>query len=103
MTCEIDKREDAYHLRGEMTIYNAAVLKESLLSAVTAPVGPRCIDLSAVSEFDTAGLQLLLMAERECAARGLGFSVMNPSPAVRQALDLLRPLDVGGAAQGRHA
>lgn len=97
MTCEIDKRDDGIHVRGEMTIYNAASLKESLFPAATDPAGPRCIDLAEVSEFDTAGLQLLLMAERECVARGLAFSVQHPSPAVRQALDLLRPHGLGSA------
>jgi anti-anti-sigma factor len=92
MTCEINEAEDGYYVRGEMTIYNAATLKESLFPAVTSPAGPRSIDLAEVSDFDTAGLQLLMMAQRECVARGLRFSVRNPSPAVRQALELLRPL-----------
>ncbi len=103
MTCEIEKRDDGYHVRGEMTIYNAAALKESLFPAVNALEGPCCIDLKEVSEFDTAGLQLLLMAERECVARGLGFSVLNPSPAVRQALDLLRPQGLGNSGLGTSA
>jgi anti-anti-sigma factor len=100
MTCEIDKRDDGYHVRGEMTIYNAVELKKSLFPALTDLAGPHCIDLAEVSEFDTAGLQLLLMAERECVERGQGFSVQNPSPAVRQALDLLRPHGLGSSGLG---
>jgi len=105
MTCEIDQRDDGYHVRGEMTIYHAAALKESLLPAETVVVeGHYRIDLSEVSEFDTAGLQLLLMAERECRRRGLGFSVVNPSQAVRVALDMLRPLSLAESiANGRDA
>jgi len=96
MTFEIEKRDDADYVRGEMTIYNAAALKAALFSS--ASQGPRCIDLADVSEFDTAGLQLLLMAERECNARGEAFLVRNPSPAVRQALDLVRPAGLGNPA-----
>jgi len=96
MTFEIEKRDDCDHVRGEMTIYNAAALKNGLFPANAA--GPRCIDLAEVSDFDTAGLQLLLMAERECVARGEAFSVRNPSPAVRQALDLVRPAGLGNPA-----
>ena len=99
MTFEIEHRGDCEHVCGEMTIYNAAALKESLLSS--AAPGPRCIDLAAVSEFDTAGLQLLLMVERVCVAHGQTFQVRNPSPAVRQAMDLVRPAGIGApAAEG---
>lgn len=99
MTFEIEKRDDGDHVRGEMTIYNAAELKVGLFSA--ASEGPRCIDLAEVSEFDTAGLQLLLLAERECVSRGQVFLVRNPSPAVRQALDLLRPAGLGNPPTDR--
>jgi anti-anti-sigma factor len=89
MTCEVEVRGDFVQIRGEMTIYNAAAVKDELLAALGDPAGCR-IDLAAVSEFDTTGLQLLLMAQRACVARGAPFSLMNPSATVREALELLQ-------------
>jgi anti-anti-sigma factor len=90
MTCETEKRDGRLHIRGEMTIYGAAALKEDLVAALEAEVDGCCMDLAAVSEFDTTGLQLLLMVRKMCLARGGSFSLTNPSPAVRETLDLLR-------------
>jgi anti-anti-sigma regulatory factor len=46
--------------------------------------------LAGVSEFDTTGLQVLLMARKVCLSRGGTFTLANPSAAVRETLDLLR-------------
>jgi anti-sigma B factor antagonist len=90
MTCEVDKRDGRVHIRGEMTIYGAAALKDELFAAF-APVSDACsVDLAGVSELDTTGIQILIMAQRACAARGAPFSLANPSDVVREALELLR-------------
>jgi anti-anti-sigma factor len=68
-------------VEGELTIYTAADTKEKigkLLESETVE-----IDLSQVGEIDTAGLQLLLLARRECAQREKKIVFSNPSEAVR--------------------
>jgi anti-sigma B factor antagonist len=75
-------------VEGEMTIYRAAELKPALLAAVRAHEAP-ALDLSAVTEFDSAGLQLLLAARREAARLGRRLDVTAASPAVRDVFALL--------------
>lgn len=70
-----------------MTIYRAASLKEELMALLEK--GPQlAIDLSRVSELDTAGLQLLIMAKNEAVARGGELQLQGHSPAVLNVLDL---------------
>lgn len=72
---------------GEMTIYTAADTKARLM-----PLLAQCpelqIDLSQVSEMDSAGLQLLILAKRECAQRNGTLRLVGHSPAVLEVLDL---------------
>jgi anti-anti-sigma factor len=75
-------------VEGEMTIYRAAELKPALLDAVRASAAP-ALDLSSVTEFDCAGLQLLLVARREAARLGRHLALRGASPAVRDACALL--------------
>jgi len=67
-------------VEGELTIYTAAEMKEkigTLLSNESIE-----IDLSQVGEIDTAGLQLLLLAQRECAKQEKTIVFSSPSEAV---------------------
>jgi anti-sigma B factor antagonist len=82
-------------VEGEMTIYRAAELQPVLLDLVHAHDAP-ALELSAVTEFDSAGLQLLLVARREAARLGKPFAVTAASPAVRDAFTLLG-MDLEGA------
>lgn len=68
-------------IEGEMNIYSALELKESLVRALDN-AGSVEADLSGVTEFDTAGLQLLLLAGREAAKNGANFSVRAASAPV---------------------
>lgn len=74
-------------LEGELTIYTAADTKARLMSQLE-----QCseleIDLSQVSEMDTAGLQLLILAKNDCAARNCSLHLTGHSPAVLDVLDL---------------
>ena len=69
---------------GEVTIYSVAELKDGL-----AGIAPSCtdveIDLSDVTEMDTAGLQLMLMAKR---IEGRNVRFINHSDVVLQLLEL---------------
>ena len=78
-------------LDGELSIYRAAELKPLTLGAVAAAAGAAeaRFDLSEVTEIDTAGVQLLLLARREAAAGGLTLALCDASPAVRSAFALL--------------
>lgn len=83
-------------VEGELTIYVAADMKPRLagLLAEIEQSGERRgeIDLSLVSEIDSAGLQLLLLAKREAVARGIGLALCGHSQAVIDCFDLC---DVG--------
>jgi anti-sigma B factor antagonist len=74
-------------IEGELTIYRAAELKQTLLAAVAANEAVE-VDLSQVSEFDSAGLQLLLLAKREAGATGRSLRLVDHSPAVVEVLEL---------------
>ena len=56
-------------VEGDMTIYQAAELKQTLLASL-ATTSPLVLDLSAVSEIDTSGVQLLMMAAQYARACG---------------------------------
>lgn len=76
-----------FRLDGDMTIYEAAALKTSLLTALKeAPMLE--LDLSGIEELDTAGLQLLLLLKQEAQAEGQHVRFIQHSPAVREVLDL---------------
>ena len=90
MTCEVDKQDGVLHVRGEMTIYGATALKEALFAALERETQISTLDLAQVSEFDTTGMQILLMAQQACAARGVSLVLANPSEIVRETLDLVR-------------
>lgn len=80
--------DGAMHLMldGPMTIYNAMEIKEQLL----ANLGNAAVlelDLSHVSEMDTAGFQLLVMAKRESQQQGRILRIVGHSPAVRDVID----------------
>ena len=90
MTVTMTPRADEpcrFAIEGEMTIYNALELKDRLLTHLD-----QCphmeIDLSGVSEIDSAGLQLLVMAKNEVTARGKTLSISGHSPAVLEVLDI---------------
>jgi anti-sigma B factor antagonist len=70
---------------GDMTVYCAAELKPALLAEAAAGYSSLQLDLSQVQEFDTAGLQLILLLNREMQGR---LKVVACSPNVQAALAL---------------
>ncbi len=73
------------HIEGELTIFRAAELKPQILAT---PL-PAAIDLSGVTEIDTAGVQLLLLARRTAQAAQQALQLAVPSDAVREVFALL--------------
>jgi anti-anti-sigma factor len=78
----------ALRIEGEMTIYRALELKDLLFPPPPA-VAVTDLELSAVTEVDTAGVQLLLLAQRAARAAGRELRVTAPSAAVCEVLHLL--------------
>lgn len=74
-------------LEGELTIYRAGELRQTLVAALAAATALR-IDLADVSEIDSAGLQLLIAAKKDAAGRGLALALANHSHAVAAAIEL---------------
>jgi anti-sigma B factor antagonist len=72
---------------GEMTIYTAATLKSALFELLQSH--PGYLDLSGVTELDTAGLQLILIARRCMREAGGELRIVEASAAVSEVLDLL--------------
>jgi anti-anti-sigma factor len=80
---QIDLRLD-----GECNIYRADELKTAL--TVPLHLGVRLVvDLSMVSELDTCGLQLLMLAKRTAKAVGAELQLIGHSPAVVEVFELL--------------
>lgn len=75
-----------------MTIYEAAQNKRALLAALGRAAELE-IDLSNVTEMDTAGIQLLILAKREATAANKVLRLSAHSPASLDAIDLY---DLGG-------
>jgi phospholipid transport system transporter-binding protein len=62
----------------------------ALAALQAAPTGGGAlrVDASALAEFDSAALALLLQARREAQARGRGFELHGAPPALRQLAQL---------------
>jgi anti-sigma B factor antagonist len=76
---------------GEMTIYRAADLKQELVQAVRKNAVLE-VDLAGISELDTAGLQVLMVAKQAAAAAGHQLHLVAHSAAV---IEIFEMLDVG--------
>lgn len=85
---ELRSAASELRVHGEMTIYRASEIAQTLFVALRARDGNVILDLSGVTEFDTAGLQLVLMARRLAEAGGHGFDVVRPSECVAEVLNL---------------
>ncbi|MDP3841181.1 MAG: STAS domain-containing protein [Oxalobacteraceae bacterium] len=75
-------------IEGEMTIYRAAELKQTLLASLDLAEELE-VDLAAVTELDTAGVQILILAKQQALARQRKLRLIAHSPAVLDVLELL--------------
>jgi len=74
-------------LQGELTIYTAADMKPYLMAAL-AQTEALEINLSDVTEMDTAGVQLLILAKREATLSGKRLALSGHSPAAMALIEL---------------
>ncbi len=87
-TIEIDNDLCRVRIEGDMTIYTAMDLKQELVPCLDR-ADRIDVDLSAVNEMDTAGLQVLMLLKRETAARGTSLTLGAHSQAVTDVVDTL--------------
>lgn len=74
-------------IKGELSIYTVAALRQQLLDALDGAAEVD-VDLSEVSEMDSAGMQLMVAAKREAALRDKALRFSGHSPAVFDVLEL---------------
>jgi len=89
------KKNKKLRIEHEMTIYTAAEMKAQLMGVLDKGAEIE-LDLSQVGELDTAGLQLLILAKNECAARNGNLRLTGHSPAVLGALDMCNMIQFFG-------
>ena len=76
---------------GEMTIYRAADLRVVVLEALRKSRVLE-IDLAGITELDTAGLQVLMLAKQTANADKRELRLLRHSPAV---VEIFEMLDLG--------
>ncbi|BBI99735.1 hypothetical protein FGKAn22_14280 [Ferrigenium kumadai] len=81
-----------FAVEGEMTIFRAAELKAAMLPEI-ARAQEIEVDLSHVTEIDSAGVQLMVAAKLEAILRGKELRFTGHSKPV---LDMLDLCDLGG-------
>jgi anti-sigma B factor antagonist len=74
-------------LDGELTIYRAAELKTLLLEALEGAIALE-LELSGVTEIDSAGVQLLMLAKRHAQSLGRELRLAGHSAAVVEVFEL---------------
>jgi len=78
-------------LSGSLTIYEVSEARGALLATLSgAPGAAWSLGLARIDELDTAGVQLLLAAQRYLAASGGSLQVRDCSSTVLELLALLR-------------
>lgn len=78
-------------LDGELTIYRAAELRDTLIKALAALNDGSALelDLAEVSELDIAGVQLLMAAKKSAQAAQRDLRLVGHSPAVLEVFETL--------------
>ena len=89
---ENDPKVTHIEIKGELSIFTAAELRQQLLDALGSEMDVE-VDLSAVSEMDSAGMQLMVAAKREASVRNKSIRFTGHSPAV---FDILELCDLSG-------
>lgn len=87
---ELTRSADTLKLCGALTVPGAQALLGQLRPLLEETEPATRLDLAGVTEIDTAGLQLLLLARRTAAARRRPLAISAVSPVVRSVLELCR-------------
>jgi anti-sigma B factor antagonist len=89
MPIEIQNKRKAILVSGEMNIYSAREAHDRLLPMLRDAKAP-ALDLGKVTDFDSSGLQVLIVAGREADAAGKKLTLVAISSAVRDVLELVQ-------------
>ena len=100
LQCQLIRGPDCLQISGAMTVHCAQALYEQWRPLLSDPEAPARVDMSEVTEIDTAGLQLLLLARRSARSQGRPFAIVA-SPVVRGVLELCRLAPPAGNAAGK--
>ena len=71
----------------DLTVYHALAQKQQFLDALAATTETLELDLSNVSEMDTAGFQLLILLKNEAHRAGKQTTIVAHSQVVRSVID----------------
>ncbi len=90
-----------FRIDGEFTIYRAAELAPAMKAALDEIAAGSVleIDLSEVTEMDSAGVQLLMSAKRSADESGRALRMAGLSPAVDDVFRTLRLASHFGVSQ----
>ncbi|MCS3472646.1 anti-anti-sigma factor [Pseudomonas sp. JUb42] len=91
ITCQSHDGTARVSIEGEMTIYTAAELGAVLLPLLADMQNNSddlAIDLSQVTEMDSAGVQLLMLSKRESQRAGKALHLDGHSQAVLETFEL---------------
>ena len=83
----IVKKSGLCQIQGEMTIYQAAEMREKLHQGFLKCAQME-VDLSEVDEIDSSGMQLLLALKRAGKEADKSLKYVNHSPAVVELIEL---------------
>ena len=89
-TLPVQAENGLIRVSGELTMHHAQTLAPLLLAALPTDGSAAQLDLSDVSEIDTAGLQIIMAAQREAVSRFTSLSIVAASQIVRDTLELFR-------------
>jgi anti-sigma B factor antagonist len=87
ITLNVKGKSKILKLQGDFTIYAAADSKSELLAAVRDNPALH-MDMTAVEEIDTSGVQLLLLMQREAKKTGHQLEITAASDAVKEVIHL---------------
>ena len=91
----VHEDEPCLRLEGELTIYSVTEARDALSAALDQQPSLQ-LNLAAVEELDTAGVQLLAWMKQEARRRGKALAFTGHSPAVVEVFDLLQVAGIFG-------
>jgi anti-sigma B factor antagonist len=77
-------------VQGEVDLYSSPELRKVILKTIPSTDGEMAIDLSGVTYIDSSGVATLVEGLRSARENGMKFTLVAPSQAVTQVLELAR-------------
>lgn len=75
---------------GDLSIYQASDARDAFVALLPLNASAWQLDLAGIGDFDSAGLQLLLVMQRTLCVGGSPVTVVDATPAVSEMIALLR-------------